>query len=474
MKTIGNILASAVVAIGIGLPTQAAEPSASSAWRAGTAKAKITPEQPFWLGGYASRTKPAEGKLHDLWVKVLAIEDAQHQKAVVVTTDLLGFPKTVADSICDQVQKQFGLSRSQIMLTSSHTHSGPVLSNSLSTVYTMDDRQCELRDRYTGELEQTIAKTVGEAIHSLTAAALSVGMGTCDFAVNRRNNMEKEVPKVLEEHKSPKGPVDHAVPVLAVRTSDGRLLATLFLYACHNTTLDINQYSGDYAGFAQIALEAAHPDSLAMFAIGCGADQNPLPRRSVELCQKYGDQLAGSVEVVLAGRMEPVEPSLHTEFAIADLPFDGELDLGQLRADLSKKDHQGRYAKQTLDRIAELEARGQQLPKSYPYPVQVWRLGDHQYWISLGGEVVVDYSLSFKEKYGQNTWVFGYANDVMSYIPSSRIWKEGGYESGAFSVYGLAAARWCPDIESRIAAAVEQLTRQAGQSQQDAATPKSP
>ena len=71
--------------------------------------------------------------------------------------------------------------------------------------------------------------------------------------------------------------------------------------------------------------------------------------------------------------------------------------------------------------------------------------------------MVVDYSLSLKAKYGPSTWVFGYANDVMAYIPSRRVWSEGGYESGAFNVYGIPAQHWCHDIETRITAAVEQL-----------------
>ena len=86
-----------------------------------------------------------------------------------------------------------------------------------------------------------------------------------------------------------------------------------------------------------------------------------------------------------------------------------------------------------------------------------WILGEDQLWIALGGEVVVDYALLFKRKYGPTTWVAGYTNDVMAYIPSHRVWQEGGYEAGAFSVYGLPANRWTPEIEKRIAASVDRL-----------------
>ena len=61
---------------------------------------------------------------------------------------------------------------------------------------------------------------------------------------------------------------------------------------------------------------------------------------------------------------------------------------------------------------------GKPLERTYPYPLQVWKLGQKQLWISMGGEVVVDYSLGFKKQFGDDVWVAGYCNDVMAYIPS--------------------------------------------------------
>ncbi len=69
----------------------------------------------------------------------------------------------------------------------------------------------------------------------------------------------------------------------------------------------------------------------------------------------------------------------------------------------------------------------------------------------------MDYALRFKREHGPRTWVAGYTNDVMAYIPSKRVWEEGGYEAGAFHVYGLPTDRWGADIEERIAACVKRL-----------------
>jgi neutral ceramidase len=64
-----------------------------------------------------------------------------------------------------------------------------------------------------------------------------------------------------------------------------------------------------------------------------------------------------------------------------------------------------------------------------------------------------------------------YANDVMAYIPSRRLWEEGDYQAGAFDVYGLPATRWCPNIEDRI---VETVTRLVKDLQQPEPAPRQP
>ena len=108
--------------------------------------------------------------------------------------------------------------------------------------------------------------------------------------------------------------------------------------------------------------------------------------------------------------------------------------------------------------LRELDSTGK-LPASYPYPIAVWRFGDSLTWVSLGGEVVVDYSLRIKSEHGKGTWVSGYSHDVMAYIPSRRVWEEGGYEGGgAMTYYGL-PTRWDGRVEQLIVGEVDRLLR---------------
>ncbi len=121
--------------------------------------------------------------------------------------------------------------------------------------------------------------------------------------------------------------------------------------------------------------------------------------------------------------------------------------------------------------LKQLEEQGS-LRGTYPYPVQVWQLGADLTWIALGGEVVVDYSLRLKKELGPGTtWVTAYANDVMAYIPSLRVLKEGGYEGGgAMAYYGLPTA-WGPRVEELIVAAVHDQVRKVRGINRPAALP---
>jgi hypothetical protein len=450
-----NAIALAALAL-VALPLVGNLQADPPGWKAGVAKANITPEKPLWLAGYSSRTRAAEGTVHALWIKVLALEAPNRQRAVIVTSDLLGFPKATADKICEGLHRQCGLERAEIMLTCSHTHSGPVLANALFDCYPLDDTQRELIAEYSSALEKKVVATVAQALAAMTPATLSSGTGEAAFAVNRRNNREPDVLKLRKSGAPVKGPVDHSVPVLAVKDLGGKLRAVVFGYACHNTTLCDYQWCGDYAGFAQVNVEQKHPEALAMFYIGCGADQNPIPRRSLELAQNYGTILSAAVEEVLGKSMQPVEPELKTAFATVDLTVQPLPAESELRAMTKANNYRARWA----TRMLGLLAQKQPLPTSYPYPIQAWKLGKDQRWIALGGEVVVDYAIKLKAQYGKQTWVAGYANDVMSYIPSRRVWDEGGYEQGAFEVYGMPAKGWTADVEEKVLHGVEQVLGQ--------------
>jgi len=439
--------------------------AADPGWRAGVARANITPEPGLWMAGFAARTNPAEGKFMDLWIKAMALEDARGHRAVILTCDLLGIPQNIYQHTCAALKEKFRLAPEQILLSASHTHCGPVLRNALSDIYPLDDHQRDLIEAYSTRLEGQMIEAIGEAISNLSPVTVAAGQGTAGFAMNRRNNPEPEAQRLINEGML-KGPSDHAVPVLAVYNPDGSLKVILCGYACHNTALAIDEWAGDYCGYAQIELEKSHPGAQAMFFMGCGGDQNPLPRREFYLAERYGNMLAASVEEVLLDPPQKLSPKLVTKMEMVPLslgaaPSEAELKSLQTNSQAATR----RWATRLLK---EMQA-GKTFVREYPYPMQAWKLGDRQLLLTLGGEPVVDYALKFKREFGDQTWVAGYCNDVMTYIPSLRVLHEDipplanprwGYEGCyAFTVYGLPAHRWAEGIEDSISSAADRLVQ---------------
>lgn len=382
--------------------------------KAGVAQQIITPAMNMWMAGYASRKKPAEGKVQELYAKALALEDVAGKRFVFVTLDLIGILPRLRMRMEEKVQNAYGLPPESILLNASHTHSGPE--------YRVEKGREKEAQEYTAFLEERMMKVIGDAITDLKPAAVSWSRSRCGFAMNRR----LPSPTGYQNSPNPDGPVDHEVPVLQVVSPEGQARAVLFGYACHNTCLGEFQYCGDYAGYAQEYLQENRPGFVALFMNGCSGDQNPYPRRggvvpgltALDLAKMHGRSLSNAVEVAMQVPKRVVG--------------------GRIRA---------AYEKVSLDYAPE-KKRAPHL-----YPVQVARFGEALTVVALGSETTIDYSIRLKRELSKDsaTWVAGYSNDYTGYVPSLRVLKEGGYE---------AQAGWAEDVEERIVKKVHELVEE--------------
>jgi hypothetical protein len=430
-------------------------------WKAGVASTIITPQKSMWMSGYAARTKPSEGKVHDLRAKALALEDPQGTRIVIVTVDLLGISRLMRDWLDKEVARRYKLQPESLLVNSSHTHCGPVIRETRysiygNTLYGLSPEQIQQSEQYAERLQEKLAKLVGQSIEDLAPARLSYSHARAGFAMNRRSRIEQG----YRIQPNPDGPVDHDVPVLRVDSPDGKLRAVLFGYACHCTTLSFYKFCGDYAGFAQEYIEQAHPGVTAMFVAGCGGDQNPYPRggpRTLEYCMEHGRALANGVEAALAPRARPVTGPIRAVLDTVTLEFAKPPSREQLEEQAKSKNKYERRHAETL--LKELKEAGK-IQKTYPYLVQVIEFGDDLTIIALAGEVVVDYSLRLKaELAGRPVWVAGYCNDVFGYLPSLRILQEGGYEGGGAMVYTPLPGPFAPSVEKLVLDKVHELVR---------------
>jgi hypothetical protein len=343
---------------------------------------------------------------------------------VLLSVEVVGLPAAVTDFVAAESIVRYQLDRSRLVINSTHTHAGPCIHGNLPGMVPSDPAQREAIRVYTQELSKKLIDAVGAALGSLQPVRLHFSSGRATFAMNRR----LKTPSGFKLAPNPEGPVDHDVPVLRVTRRNGEVLAVLFGYACHNTTLtgEYNEISGDYSGYAAVALEKQFPSAIALFFMLCGGDQNPEPRGTVQLAQAHGATLSAEVARVLREPMKMVSGRIQAVYTTTELPL-------QLSAS-------------PVSKVA--------------YPVQAVRFAKGFTLLALGGEVVVDYALWAKRRFPREPlMVAGYSNDVMAYIPTARILEEGGYEPVASMKYYGFASPFAAEVEDRVKAAIESVMK---------------
>jgi len=451
-----------VLFVSLGVASARADDPAASTWKAGVARAVITPEQPMWMAGYASRRMPSDGIIHDLYAKAVALEDAEGTRQVIVTLDLISVPRPLRDWLEKEVAEQLDLPSQSLLMNCSHTHSGPEIRTTDSSLEGIGEDRARQTTAYVAWLQETLLRLVRDSLGDLSQADVSYCHARAGFAMNRRTFVGDQV----KNFPNPDGPVDHDVPVLQVRRPGEKSDAILFGYACHNTTLGVYQFCGDYAGFAQQYLEEDHPGTVALFMIGCGGDQNPYPRSTVDLAQRHGRTLATAVEAALGTTARPLHGALRSAFELVTLEYAPPRSREALVELAASQDQYDRAWGERL--LAQLQRDGK-LRSEYKCPVQVIQFGDGLTMVALPGETVVDYSLRIKKELvtdaadGRAIWVAGYSNDVFAYIPSRRVLEEGGYEGGGAMRYfntTLQPGPFASSVEERIIGKVHQLVDQ--------------
>jgi hypothetical protein len=464
-------------------------------YKTGTASVCITPDEPLWLAGYAARNAPARGKISDLFASALAIEDESGQRFAIASADVIAITRAIADAVTDAVCSRHRLSRSQLLLTATHTHYGPEFRPDKQVFFSIPDEFAGAFEGISTKLVAAISQVIDQAIARLEPATLFARKTSAGFAHNRRRvgaatgTRHTVLPcagSAAPAADPPRlgGPttediVDHDVPILDCVDARGNRKAVLFGYACHNTTSPPGdlRYCADWAGFAREELQQTNPDATALFIPGAGADQDPEPRGAVELSRQHGREIAHAVQEALNEPGIEITGPIRAELEDVDLELE-PVTPERLRKMLDSDDPPQRVkAKFLLEAID----RGEKLVKSYLAPLQVVRLGNELLLIALSGEPVVDWAHKFKQKASSWAhearspiscsplpagyplggspliWVAGYCNDMFGYLPTRRVQTEGGYEGGRANLWSAIPAPFTEKVEDRITNTVRRL-----------------
>ena len=411
----------------------------------GTARVTINPPLGTNLCGYAGRIPGNIGVHDDLYAKALVLSDGE-QRAAIVTLDLIGLIDEQVARIRRRAGDMTGIPGANMLIGCSHTHAGPA---------NMDIRACgKSNPVYIEELLGKVIQVIAEAAKELRPARFGFGSAQSGLAINRRYRAPSGQ---MQIGNNVGGLTDPEVGIWLFADEAGKTIATIFNYACHAVTMggDNRWVSGDWPGAAQRAIEAA-VGGQAMYLQGCCGNINPGPRGGFDVVESNGKLVSDPVIAVLPGIRTTDEVKFDIASEMAELPLEPMISieqaeqtiedagkaLGKPDLPLWEKDINEAYC-EWAQTIVE---QGGESAATDSFEVQRFSINDANI-VGLPGEVFVEYALNIK-KMRPNTFVAGYANGNVGYVPTAAAFPDGGYEVDlAYKLYS----------EQKLSPAVEEV-----------------
>ncbi|OPZ26520.1 MAG: Neutral ceramidase precursor [Lentisphaerae bacterium ADurb.BinA184] len=387
--------------------------------RAGVARVTITPPVGVDLCGYIARDQPSLGVLDDLHACALFIESGG-ERLLWVHADLIGFDDGYAARVRAALAGRLGLERRQVILSATHTHSGPA---------TVTLRGCGDPDpAYLAMLERYLTGAALAAARTAEPVTLHFAEGSAQVSCDRRT-------------RSSHSHTDPHLPVLALRRPDGTFLAVVANYAVHNVALSHGNrlISADLAGVAARHARHVLPGRPAVLLTngGCG-NLNPASR-GMEPMRTHGTALGAAIvqAVLLSAPCSDDGDGLASREEHLLLPLD-VLTEAQVRAEAARILDGGTAGPEdaaagrqrramTAWRDETLAALAAGPATSRETDLQILRIGPATF-VGIGAEVFSRLADDLRQVCGPRVYVVGYANGDLGYLPFREAYAEGGYE----------------------------------------------
>ncbi len=418
---------------------------------AGGAKAAITP--PLGSAFQSSRADlRVESVLHDLYATAVVLGDGA-QKVAIVGLDVLGLDSALVNAVRERVAQQTDIPGANVMINAAHNHFGPAI---------LQDLPDEIDQGYYQGLVQSLADTVTRADANLEPVALRLGDASGTFAVNRRRQEGNDV--VLGPNYD--GNVDQRVRALRCERLDGSVVAVLFSVAFHPTGFAYREpvVNGDYVAAARQEVERQFADRGAPvvgFLQGCAGNMRVRviapDGTSFHPCSGAEIDIHGRGIGALAARAAreaamvvgyPIKTAHETVALPLQTPPDADA-LARLRREAAANNDG--FSQLWLDSMLATLSRGEALPTSVDFPVQVFRIGG-LWLVGLGAEVFLEIGQQIEaaltaNHVGQAAWTLGYTNATIGYVCTEESYAEGGYEPSRSHRFYHLPAPYQPRVE---------------------------
>ncbi|MSS73485.1 MAG: hypothetical protein EXS64_18650 [Candidatus Latescibacteria bacterium] len=412
-----------------------------------TAKIDITPSSPVWLDGFGNRTKRSEGAYHPLHAKALVLDDGGTQ-ACLITAEVLAFDRRQSARVKDAISGATGIPSDHVILTATHTHCAPRIRDTVMP----GDLEPDVQEAFERQVVAVAAQAAAASRHPVSVS-FSRGRGL--FGVNRRLPAGKRGP-------NPDGPMDRDLDTFWFTGTDGKVAASFTIYACHPTSRGQYLMGGDFPAFLVDQIEEKIGGN-ALYAMGCGGDTRPHFAgpdgnfREGEIAEIEAEGRALGDEALAAkDRAEPVPveriavKTAHVPLAL--VPHPSREDYARIAAE-----DRNALIRKWAGRMIEAMDRAP-LPRFVPFEIQTLAFNDAVQALFLAGEVVTDIGLRIKRLFpDRRLAVAAYADGVVAYVPSRKMYPEGGYEVDGSHFYYVQPAPFTADVEDAIAAQVQEM-----------------
>ncbi|MDO8730362.1 MAG: neutral/alkaline non-lysosomal ceramidase N-terminal domain-containing protein [Candidatus Omnitrophota bacterium] len=280
-----------------GNPQQQIHRSGPASLTAGVGKVEITPPKGTPLAGYSRRkSKPAQGVRDPLYVRAITLSDGE-DTVLLVSADLLIFPPPLVEKLVRRISSEWNLPRQALILTATHTHSGPgAVARGL--LYPI------VFGRYNRQRERALIAQTLEAVEQAMKNRRPVRWGF--------KSSEEFLGELIENRMVPGTPVDSGLRVLMLEGMNGRPLAMVVSASAHPTLLSSKEmrFSGDYPGALTRKVETLYPGSTCLFVNGTAGDSRPikraLGRSNDEAVDRFGETLAeGTTGLINQMHLQP-------------------------------------------------------------------------------------------------------------------------------------------------------------------------
>ncbi len=414
-------------------------PAWSAELRVGAAAVPITPPVGIPMAGYYSE-RGAQGVHDDLHAKAIVLESGGKTAALLVL-DLISTPRGLVEEARREIERTTRLRGADVMISATHTHTGPVLDRN-----SRFGGQSDVVRDYLSGLPAKLAEAVRQAESKLTPAKARAACGReASIAFNRRYHMTdgtvgwnpgKLNPRVLK----PAGPIDPEVPIVTFESTGGKPLATYVNYAVHLDNIGQPQISADLPYTLGRALaDFQGPEMITVFSAGCCGDVNHIdvrwrePQRGFANAARMGTILAA--EVLRAWpHLQPIDATairVKSTMVSLALPEVGEDDVKKAQTVVERMRGQGPARPSFLEMVQAFKVLDVAAREGRPQEVevQVIAVGNQLAWVSLPGEIFAELGLAIKQDSPfARTIIAELANGAIGYIPARRAYAQGNYE----------------------------------------------